>query len=112
MQSHSAPKRIKAEEPLSLAEVLHHCVASAVVAAASRRRITTFNHAAEVLTGAEARRALRQPIDVLLPPLCSAMQETFASGQAITDREISLARDDGTQIRLQANTTADRDPEG
>src|ERR1051325_4948211 len=112
MQSHSAAKTEPARETLSLSEVLHQSLAIAVVAADSQRCITTFNRAAENLTGSEAARARGQPIDFLPPPLRGAMQETFANGQAITDRELALHRDDGAQILIQASTTADCDADG
>src|ERR1051325_7637814 len=112
MQSHSAAKTEPARETLSLSEVLHQSLAVAVVTADSQQRITSFNRAAEALAGAEAGRALRQSIAVLPPLLHAAMQETFATGHTITDRELALSRDDCTQILIQANTSADRGPDG
>jgi PAS domain S-box-containing protein len=111
MQRQSAAN-LEAKESLSLGDLLHQSLAGAVIAADAQGRITSFNRAAEKLTGTKAHGALRQPIDMLPPPLRAALQETLATGLAITDRELALDRDGASPLLLLANTLSDRDPQG
>lgn len=98
----------KAEDLLeesSLFEMMSYApTAAAVVAINERQRITTFSPEAEMLIRLPAGQLLHQPLTRLPLPLQEAIRETFVSGHAVRNREITLIGD-RRGCRLRISTT-------
>lgn len=94
------------KERPSLTEVLLRSLATAVIAVDARRTVTAFNPAAERITGIAAADALHKSVDILPVPFRALLNETFATGASITDRQIVITPDGATETVVRANTFA------
>jgi two-component system sensor histidine kinase HydH len=91
-----------------MTEMILRSLASGVIAVDSKRQITAFNHTAERITGFKADQVLRKTFDALPSPLRAVLEETFAAGDSIPDRQmpISDSRGGETLIRVSTFTSA------
>ncbi len=79
-------------------------------------RITTFNRAAEKITGVPRREALGRPCcEVFRADVCEAdcvLRKTMESGRAIVNRRVQIVRGDGERIPISVSTALLRDASG
>jgi PAS domain S-box-containing protein len=79
-------------------------------------RITSFNKAAEVMTGHNRWEAIgRYCREVLNAEICGTncpLQETLESGRSVTDVQTTITAASGRRIPVQISTSALRDAEG
>ncbi len=106
----------QAETALTLSEErLHGIVASAlhgIVALDQRRRIATFNPAAEEIFGYRADQVMNLPADFLVPPRLTATYLTHMKVLLAGDygpdtypkrNRLAALREDGSELRLEAS---------
>src|SRR5207245_3643174 len=89
----------------NLSGVLFRSVEPAVVAVDTQKNVTSFNRAAERITGLEAQAVLGRPMAGLPLPLQKVIDETFASGKPVHDRTLSLFADAKEKAPVQTNTS-------
>jgi PAS domain S-box-containing protein len=99
-----------AQEHLDFTEVLRDCLACAVVAVDGRKRITAFNSAAERLVGLTQDFALGKPVEVLPEHLRNILAETFSTGQAISERQITLTAPSRSPSTIRVSTAIQSGP--
>jgi len=87
-------------------------IESGVVAASAKGRITLFNRAAEVMTGAVAATFRGQPVPHLPAPLARLIEATLADGQSRSQTEIALPDAAGQMVPLMCSTSPLWGPHG
>ncbi len=81
-----------------------------------RSQITSFNRAAEEITGVRRADAVGRPCyEIFRASLCAGdcpLRKTCATGQAIVNRPIQITRSDGKRIPVSVSTAVLRDEDG
>jgi len=81
-----------------------------------RTHITSFNRAAELITGFEASQAIGlRCADVFRTNLCATvcpLRQSIASGEPLRNREVSITRRDGRVVPISVSTAPLLTPEG
>jgi PAS domain S-box-containing protein len=79
-------------------------------------RVTSFNRAAEAITGIRREQAIGRPCcDVFRASLCEtacALRQTFATGKPVVGRTAFIVRADGERLPISVSTAVLRDEEG
>jgi len=79
-------------------------------------RITSFNHAAEQITGVPRREALGQPCcEVFRASICEAqcaLKETMHTGRSVVNRQVYILRSDGDRVPISISTAVLKDQLG
>jgi PAS domain S-box-containing protein len=79
-------------------------------------RVTSFNRAAETITGIRREQAIGRPCcEVFRASLCEtdcALRKTFATGQPVVGRSAFIVRADGERIPISVSTAVLRDGRG
>jgi len=79
-------------------------------------RITSFNRAAEAITGVPRREAIGRPCaEVFRSSMCEAacaLRETMATGEPVVDRSAFIVDADGRRIPISVSTALLRDEAG
>jgi len=79
-------------------------------------RVTSFNRAAETITGIPRGQAIGRPCcEVFRASLCErdcALRQTFASGQPVVGRSAFIVRADGERLPISVSTAVLRDEGG
>jgi len=77
-------------ETPNLAEVLRSCLTCGVISVNQEQRVTSFNSAAENLTGLRASDLLNAPVTSLPAPIAGLLAEAARTGIAISGREVLI----------------------
>lgn len=97
-------------------ESVLHCVADGVFTVDSDWRITSFNRAAERITGVPAERAIgKQCFDVFHASICEqgcAIRETMETGRQVIDRPARILNQRGKAIPISISTAVLTDEDG
>jgi len=104
--THNSATAEERQESLHLAEVLFRSLASGVIAVDGRQRITALNRAAERITGLKAHDVLRKTFDALPAPLQGLLQESFVTGDSISDRQMPVNHPQAGEVLIRASTFA------
>ena len=79
-------------------------------------RITSFNHAAEEITGVPRREAIGQPCcEVFRASICEvqcALKETMQTGRSVVNRQVYILRSDGERVPISVSTALLKDRKG
>jgi PAS domain S-box-containing protein len=79
-------------------------------------RITSFNRAAEEITGVPADEAVGKPCcEVFRAEICEgdcALKETIRTGRPVVSRAVYILRADGRRVPISISTSLLRDPDG
>jgi PAS domain S-box-containing protein len=79
-------------------------------------RVTSFNRAAETITGIRREQAIGRPCcEVFRASLCEtdcALRATFASGRPVVGRSAFIVRGDGERLPISVSTAVLRDEQG
>jgi PAS domain S-box-containing protein len=79
-------------------------------------RVTSFNRAAEQITGVPRREAIGQPCcEVFRASICEAqcaLKETMQTGRSVVNRQIYILRSDGERVPISASTALLKDRRG
>jgi len=79
-------------------------------------RVTSFNRAAETITGIRREQAIGRPCcEVFRASLCEtdcALRQTFATGKPVVGRSAFIVRADGERLPISVSTAVLRDEEG
>jgi PAS domain S-box-containing protein len=79
-------------------------------------RITSFNRAAEQITGVPRREAIGQPCcEVFRASICEAqcaLKETMHTGQPVVNRQVYILRSDGDRAPISVSTSVLKDRGG
>ena len=79
-------------------------------------RITSFNHAAEEITGVPRREAIGQPCcEVFRASICEAqcaLKETMQTGRSVVNRQVYILRADGDRVPISVSTALLKDRAG
>jgi len=86
-------------------DILLQNLTTGVVAAGSDRRITVFNHEAELITGLEAEGLMDQPITSLPESLELLLSETLSSGERQENKELVFRFHDGNVVARASSST-------
>lgn len=96
------------EDP-AIARVILDSVSDGVFTVDNQWRITSFNRAAERITGVSREEALGQPCcDVFRASICEsecALRETQVTGRAIINKPVYILRPDGRRIPISISTS-------
>ncbi len=97
-------------------ESVLHCVADGVFTVDCDWRITSFNRAAERITGVPAERAMgRQCCDVFHASICEdgcAIRETMSTGLEIVDKPARILNQRGKSIPISISSAVLREEDG
>ena len=97
-------------------ETVLHCVADGVFTVDTHWRITSFNRAAERITGVSVERAIgRRCSDVFHSDLCEhacPIKETLDSGVEVIDRPARILNPKGQSIPISVSSAALRAQDG
>ncbi len=100
----------------AIAGAILDSVADGVFTVDNRWRITSFNKAAEKITGVSREEALGRPCcDVFRASICEnecALRETQVTGQPIVNKAVYILRPDGRQIPISISTSILKDTSG
>ncbi len=103
------------EDP-AIAEAILDSVADGVFTVDTEWRITSFNAAAERITGVRREDALmRQCCDVFRASICEsecALRQTRQSGQPIVNKAVYVLRPDGQRVPISISTSLLEDASG
>src|SRR4030042_2861133 len=79
-------------------------------------RVTSFNRAAEAITGIRREQAIGRPCcEVFRASLCEtdcALRRTFATGKPVVGRSAFIVRADGERLPISVSTAVLRDERG
>ena len=79
-------------------------------------RITSFNHAAEEITGVPRHEAIGQPCcEVFRASICEAqcaLKETVQTGRSVVNRQVYILRSDGERLPISVSTALLKDRKG
>ena len=103
------------EDP-TIAGAILDSVADGVFTVDNRWRITSFNRAAEKITGVSREEALGRPCcDVFRASICEsecALRETQATGLPIVNKAVYIIRPDGRRVPISISTAMLKDTGG
>lgn len=104
------------EEHLAMTEMILDSVADGVFTVNRDFRITSFNRAAEQLTGVKRADALGRPCcEVLKASICEtacALRQTLATGRPIINKTVFIVDAQGNRIPISISTGVLRDRKG
>ena len=104
------------EDKTEFFESVLHCVADGVFTVDCDWRITSFNRAAERITGVPAERAMgRQCCDVFHASICEdgcAIRETMTTGLEVVDKPARILNQRGKSIPISISSAVLRDEGG
>ena len=96
--------------------VILDSVADGVFTVDSGFRITSFNHAAEAITGVPRGEALAQPCcEVFRASICEAecaLKETMLTGRSVVNRHVYILTADGERVPISVSTAVLKDRRG
>ncbi len=91
-------------------------VADGVFTVDEEFRITSFNHAAEEITGVSREESLGRPCcEVFRASICEArcaLRETLQTGRPVVNRPVFIVRADGERVPISISTAVLRDRQG
>ena len=97
-------------------EIILNSIADGVFTVDSQWRITSFNKAAEKITGIKAKEALgRHCWDVFRANICESncsLRQTMQTGQQIVNRAVFIVNSKGERVPLSISTAILRDERG
>jgi len=103
------------EDP-AIAEAILDSVADGVFTVDSEWRVTSFNQAAERITGVPRQEALGRPCcEVFRASICEnecALRQTEETGQPVVNKAVYIVRTDGRRIPISVSTSILRDRTG
>jgi PAS domain S-box-containing protein len=102
-------------DSLKFLQVILSSIADGVFTVDSQREITSFNRAAERITGISASKAVgRRCYDVFHSDICEncLLQETLKTGVQAIDRPVNIINSQGDSIPISISTAVLRDDEG
>ncbi|MBN1211995.1 MAG: sigma 54-interacting transcriptional regulator [candidate division Zixibacteria bacterium] len=102
-------------ENLKFFKVILSSIADGVFTVDSRRIITSFNRAAEKITGIPSSKAIgKRCSDVFHSDICEAcpLQETLKTGAEAIDRPVNIINSRGEKIPISISTAILRDEKG
>jgi PAS domain S-box-containing protein len=102
-------------DSLKFLQVILSSIADGVFTVDSQRVITSFNRAAERITGISASKAVgRRCYDVFHSDICEncLLQETLKTGVQAIDRPVNIINSQGDSIPISISTAVLRDDEG
>jgi PAS domain S-box-containing protein len=109
-------KRVKRSLPEEYAHIILDSIADGVFTVDEDMRITSFNQAAERITGIARRAAIGQYcFEVLRANICEStcsLRCSFTTGKETIDRRVNILRIDGKQIPVKISTAVLKDTEG
>jgi len=109
------PKIGPALSPEEVAVILDS-VADGVFTVDDGFRITSFNHAAEEITGVPRHEAISQPCcEVFRASICEAqcaLKETMQTGRSVVNRQVYILRADGDRVSISVSTALLKDRAG
>jgi PAS domain S-box-containing protein len=96
--------------------VILDSVADGVFTVDGEFRITSFNRAAEVITGVRRKEALGRPCcEVFRASICEAqcaLKETMQTGRPVVNRPVFILRPDGERVPISVSTALLKDRQG
>ena len=96
--------------------VILDSVADGVFTVDDAFRITSFNRAAEEITGVPRREAHARPCcEVFRASICEvqcALKETMRTGQSVVNRQVYILRSDGERVPISVSTALLKDRRG
>jgi len=95
-----------------MTEMILRSLASGVIAVDGKRRITAFNRTAERITGLKADQVLRKTFEALPALLHGVLEETFVTGDPVTDRQMSISQPSGGEILIRVSSFASANDQG
>ena len=109
-------KKTPTPPPLSFTEVILDSVADGVFTVDANWRITSFNRAAEQITGVSREFAIGSPCHtVFRSSVCESgcvLKETMRTGENITCKAIYIVRPDGQSVPISISTAVLSDEQG
>ncbi len=109
---------LKVDAALSSEEVavILDSVADGVFTVDADFRITSFNRAAETITGVSRQAAMGRPCcEVFRASICEAqcaLKETMHTNRSVVDRPVYIVRPDGERVPISISTAILRDRRG
>lgn len=96
--------------------VILDSVADGVFTVDDAFRVTSFNSAAEEITGVPRREAMRRPCcEVFRASICEgqcALKETMRTGRSVVNRQVYILRPDGERVPISVSTALLKDGKG
>ena len=109
-------RRGKASPPLSPTEAILESISDGVFTVDPEWRVSSFNRAAEEITGVSREEAIGQRCsEVFRSSMCEAdcaLKQTLKTGRPIIGRSGYIIDSDGNRIPISVSTAVLRDPEG
>lgn len=109
------PKSDPVLTPEEVAVILDS-VADGVFTVDDAFRVTSFNSAAEEITGVPRREAMRRPCcEVFRASICEgqcALKETMRTGRSVVNRQVYILRPDGERVPISVSTALLKDRGG
>lgn len=102
-------------ENLKFFKVILGSIADGVFTVDSNRIITSFNRAAEKITGVPASKAIGRPCsDIFHSDICEncLLQQTLRTGHQAIDRPVNIINSNGEKIPISISTAILRDDDG
>jgi len=98
------------------AEEILDSVADGVFTVDSDFRVTSFNHAAELITGIPRDQALGAPCrEIFRTEFCERgckLRQTLETGEPVVNQTVHATREDGTKVPMSVSTAMLRDDRG
>jgi PAS domain S-box-containing protein len=113
-----APSRPARRDPLPAhsTSVILESISDGVFTVDELWRVTSFNRAAETITGIRREQAIGRPCcEVFRASLCEtdcALRHTFATGKPVVGRSAFIVRADGERLPISVSTAVLRDEHG
>jgi len=105
-----------ADRSTGLFSVILDSIADGVFTVDGEWRVTSFNRAAEQITGIPREEAIGRPCcDVFRANICEtscALRQTMETGKAIVNRTVYIVKADGKEIPISVSTALLRDERG
>jgi PAS domain S-box-containing protein len=112
-RSHPARRDALSGEPTS---IILESISDGVFTVDESWRVTSFNRAAETITGIRREHAIGRPCcEVFRASLCErdcALRHTFATGRPVVGRPAFIVRADGERLPISVSTAVLRDEAG
>ena len=106
----------EAPKDLRFFKVILSSIADGVFTVNGRRVITSFNPAAEKITGVPASKAIgKQCFEVFRADCCESgclLEQTLRTGKETIDQPVSITNSDGERIPISISTAVMRDDDG
>jgi PAS domain S-box-containing protein len=103
-------------EEREIAGIIFDSISEGVFTADHKCRITSFNRAAEKISGFLREEAIGQYcFDIFRSDICQAqcaLRNTLANGKPIRDTRVTIITRDGRRVPISVSTTVLRDPKG